>query len=1044
MLKEIFRRSCHHDDSSNKRKNEIVFVHGPSGVGKSKLVEESMRAHVFEVEDGYFVMGKFDQFSGSCRPFSAITDLLTDLVMMMIDQDEETELLRRENNLFSSKLLRTLIPNLSQLLPSEGETPPVVVEDEFFPNGHTFQQLKSACVQFLDTVSQFRPLLLYFDDLQWADEYSLEIIKAIACNNPSQRSSLLVICSLRDESVVDGEEYSIISQLPELLESMFSQEELLHRLKVTDIQLTNFSVDDINRMLQDATCLDEQTMFPLANVIFNKTHGHPHSIVEFLDLLQVNGFLYLNDSSKQIEWNIDQIVSETDVTDNVLDLVVRRAARLPTTAQQILEVAAYLGYHFDVGLLCRVVNSEYIVVETADDDKESIDQLVGNAMQDAIQQGMIEIRPQKSEMKWAHDTIQNAFYSIAVGAKRELLHYRIGRALKNEETLSDEILFLVAHHLNASASHIESLEERIELARINVDASILASSKAAFDSASTYLKSGLDLFDNKESLWNDHREVALDLYNRLCYVEYCTGNFDVCRDLFQMILSKARRSPESTATATYACMDSLAAQGNFENAISLGISALRDLGEPTPQRPNLAHVCVELFRARRALRGKTDDELLSLPKMRSERKKAALKLLCQICGYAYISIKQEEFLLAYAGLRMINLTMKYGKSPWTCYVYATAGVIDVVFDKYDSGYRFGKLAEALMETDPSSAIAVPRTLVVLHAIVMHWREDLQKTALENLRAHDLAAQNGDVDMSFMAAIGAAGASFQSGVPLFEVERQIRAFVQHSRDFRQESSTNLMLPFFQLVLNLQGHFEENVLTLTGEAMNELILMDELVNIRHDLAIFIMHNCKLKLAYLFGSHEMMLEEIPLVRDKVKKTSYGHYSRYDVEFYLALSYFSLYRKRRKRKYLRKGRALTKTFKTYVNQGVTNCESAYAILKAEKNTITNQRNKRKVAELFVRAAQTARERQFLHHEALANELASIYMIREEDYTEARGFVASALQLYDRWGGSAKRSSLEDVLADLMPRSLSADPYFRQMNETGCRVDLAHPVDFP
>jgi len=208
LLKESFRRSCLHDASSNKKKNEVVLVHGPSGVGKSELVEESMRNHVFEVEDGYFVMGKFDQFSWSCRPFSAITDLLTDLVMIMIDQVEGKELLRRTNNLFSTKLLQMLIPNLSQILPTEVETPPVVEEDEFLPNGHMFQQLKSACVQFLDMVSQFRPLLLYFDDLQWADEYSLEIIKAIACNDPAQRSSLSVICSLRDEFVVDGEEDS--------------------------------------------------------------------------------------------------------------------------------------------------------------------------------------------------------------------------------------------------------------------------------------------------------------------------------------------------------------------------------------------------------------------------------------------------------------------------------------------------------------------------------------------------------------------------------------------------------------------------------------------------------------------------------------------------------------------------------------------------------------------------------------------------------------------------------------------------------------------
>eukprot|EP00957_Ditylum_brightwellii_P076611 5822891-Ditylum_brightwellii.AAC.1 len=196
---------------------EMVLVSGRSGSGKSALVQ-LMREPITK-RGGYFLAGKFDHLR-QCEPLSAILDAFADYTEELIHRrnPEDSNRIRKAivesvGSVNGCVILAESIPALRRLLFEEQqpEGSQRVSSHSSSPKAATtieaqnrFQYVFRTFVRAI--VSPLRPLVLFLDDLQWADAASLDLIRVMVTD--SQTRSLLFLGCYRDNEVSDGHIFS--------------------------------------------------------------------------------------------------------------------------------------------------------------------------------------------------------------------------------------------------------------------------------------------------------------------------------------------------------------------------------------------------------------------------------------------------------------------------------------------------------------------------------------------------------------------------------------------------------------------------------------------------------------------------------------------------------------------------------------------------------------------------------------------------------------------------------------------------------------------
>ncbi|MEJ2203277.1 MAG: AAA family ATPase, partial [Gemmatimonadota bacterium] len=180
----------------------LLLVRGLSGIGKSMLVNEVHKPMV--ARRAYFAEGKYDQL-GMTDPLSAILQALTDLTRQILTEDEENIAEWRSRALSAvgdgARVLTNLIPELSELL---GEQPELLKLGAV----EARERFERTLLRFLQAAAApAHPLVLFLDDLQWADPASLRVLQQLL-TSPDTRNTL-VICAYRDNEVSPSHPFAL-------------------------------------------------------------------------------------------------------------------------------------------------------------------------------------------------------------------------------------------------------------------------------------------------------------------------------------------------------------------------------------------------------------------------------------------------------------------------------------------------------------------------------------------------------------------------------------------------------------------------------------------------------------------------------------------------------------------------------------------------------------------------------------------------------------------------------------------------------------------
>ena len=360
----------------------LICLAGEPGVGKSAMM--SALGEFVAVAGGRLLAGEFAAGNQNVphATFAEVTDQLVG--QLLAESDERLAAWRLKLSAAlgdDARVLVDLAPSWSLVL---GDLPAVAE----LPAAETRQRVHRSVRRLIEAVTEPQhPLVLAFDDLQWADNASLELISQLLRHPDSRR--LLVVGSYRSNEV--GPDHPLTAIIAELREHGVAETVTLRPLSRTAIAA----------ILNDTIHASRKQTLQLAEVVTSKTGGNPLFATQFLHSLNELGLLIFEQAGAGWVWDLDR-VRHVPATDNVVDLVTARMSRLGPRLRRLLEAAALLGVSFDVGTVSAASGRDPNAVA------EDLVQLLRTGLIVAVGGGLHVARSLTAEYRWSHDRVRQA------------------------------------------------------------------------------------------------------------------------------------------------------------------------------------------------------------------------------------------------------------------------------------------------------------------------------------------------------------------------------------------------------------------------------------------------------------------------------------------------------------------------------------------------------------------------------------------------------------------------------------------------------------
>lgn len=685
-LRLDLRRQQHHDlrqaycrwSCNNKRSPELVLLSGPSGSGKTHLVTFTLD-NVLSNDRAILIQGKFD-FLQRSEPYQAFVSALTEFAdKILTDEnhsDNDRSLHDKEKLTATAKnaileavgegagRLTSMIPALERLLGHQSYDNSVALrEDGISSFAYIFRRfVRSIC-------SCERPVVFLLKNLQWADPSSLDLLLSLLTDKDCHGALFIGTCC--DNTLQD-----VRSHVSLRLETLTRE-----RVPVTIVQICNLSEDEVANMTAKVLQLPKEHCLTLAHMIYLQTGGCLFYLVEFVRWLEEKTLLEFDTTEGRWQWEMEEIASFIG-PNCVGGFMIDKIKQLSPNVEEVLKVSSCLGV-LDPELLQMTVEVD-----------------VMSSLQSAVDDGLLVVVDRSSRaFQFAHDLVVKVAYALLQPENRRAFHLMIGRKIlhgldeQRDEQKLDKYVYILASQFILSGKLIQDRGEKDIVAALCLHAGRKAARSSTFQIASAYLNFGIELLG--PTCWRDHYVQSLELYNAAAEMALCTADFQVMEELLSTIFSNVRNAQDRLqpyATRIY----SFAVRDQQQHAIELGVAVLKELGETFPRRLLQIPITLrDLGKIRCALSQKSDAMLLRMPVMEDLTKVAAIRILNMVLLSSLIW--RPTFAIPVI-MRMVELTLRYGTSPWTATAFAAYATLCSIMGRVDEGYRFSQLALTVLES----------------------------------------------------------------------------------------------------------------------------------------------------------------------------------------------------------------------------------------------------------------------------------------------------------------------------------------------------------
>ncbi|WP_208340451.1 AAA family ATPase, partial [Aetokthonos hydrillicola] len=985
-------------DRVSKGTTEMMLVAGFSGIGKTAVVNEVHKPIV--KQRGYFIKGKFDQFQRNI-PFNGFVQAFRNLMGQLLTEND-SQIQQWKNKILeilgeNGQVIIDVVPELENII---GAQPPAV-ELSGTAAQNRFNLLFQKFTQLFTSLEH--PLVIFLDDLQWADLASLKLMQLLMVDT----GYLLLIGAYRDNEVNPG--HPLMLNLNDIQRT---------HCTINTITLAPLNQEQLNQLVADTLKCKESLALPLSRLVFQKTQGNPFFATQFLKALQQENIIQFNFELGYWQCDIAQIKTQA-VTDDVVNFMALQLGKLPRLTQQVLQIAACIGNQFDIATLAIVLEKSEL--ETA------------KSLWKALQEGLIlpisdvykfyqgednerfilspkDTSKRIAKYQFLHDRVQQAAYFLIPDDQKTPTHLKIGQLLLQNlsEIEQEEKLFDIVEHLNLAQELIVQPRERQALAELNLRAGVKARNSTAYPAARVYLQIGIDLL--QANSWSHQYELALNLYLTSAEVSYLNGDFEGMEQQATLVLQQAKTVLDKVKIYEIQ-IAAKTLQSYVLEAIDVGRTALLQLGIELPKESDKAEIGKAVQTLANQLENIEVETLINLPLTNDAETQSAMHIM----GILFAPVIQGmPSLLPWLSSKMVSLSLQFGNTISSTIGYALHGlVMSAFFADAVTGYAFGKVALNLLEKFNSQKIK-PIVMFLFGNFIQPHREPLRDSIQTLKVAYDTGIDTGDFMHAGFSLATHSNSKFFSGEELDSFVKDMANYSVALAQIKQYAA--------QAYVNLGKQTAENLIEpvsqphyLTGNTYSETVMLPKHRHDNDQTAIVEVYIYKLILAYIFGNYADAINYVAEAQLSLKAVS-GSIFVPIFYFYAALTHLTRILNEPEKEQA-EILAIVKTYQTilvqFAHHAPMNQQHKVDLVEAEKHRILGKNYE--AADWYDRAIAGAKANKYIQEEALANELAAKFYLNLGREKFAELYMQQAYYCYAKWGAKAKIDDLEKLYPHLL-----------------------------
>ncbi len=835
------------------------------------------------------------------------------------------------------------------------------------------------------------PLVVFLDDLQWADPASLHLVESMLGDDTL--AHFLLIGAYRDNEVDAAHPLFL------LLEALAPQ-----GVPITRIHLGPLGREDVRHILADTLHATPDAVAALAEHVLRKTGGNPFFMDAFLRLLHEDGLLRREHGRAGWRWDMAELEA-APATDNVTELLGAKIRRLPAELQHTLRLAACVGNRFDLHTLAIVAGRSIADLYGSLTEATREGLLIPSAEPELVSEGAQEPLFLVREYAFVHDRIQQAAYALIPGPDLPGIHLDVGRLLwaSLDEAEREERLFELVDHLNLGRGllHAGSAEPwtPVALAAQNLAAGRRARLAAAYDAAWHYLEIGMELCG---AAWDEHHDLVLSLHALAADVAYCRADSERSLALIETTLARARSVLVKARLYGLSIIQNTN-QGRAQQALQAGRLALALLDQSFPEPDDVpAAVAEELACILRLLGDRPLASLLDAPAMTSETHQATLEILATLAPTTFIA---DTALFEILAARMARITLEHGQARQSAFGYALYALLLTKGRDYQRGYEFAALGWALSKRVNDPAIeARAGEILVGHA--HHWARPLQSADAIAVEAFRAALQSGELQYAGYLLMVRVANHFYQGLSLQRIRDEACSFLPFGARNKNTVVTNAIEGVRMAATYLAGATDgDGVFDLADDSAY-------IERCRAEQGLFGLaqyHVLKGQVLYTFGRYQDALAAVT-VAEEMRPYMTSFFVEAALSFYCALCLLALIpdaSPAEQQTYRQTLAVHRQRIQIWVESCPDNFRHMQLLIDAEVARVSG--DDFAAVQCFAQSIEHAHARDLYPELALAHERAARFWLAKGQTRYASAHLEDAHYAYATWGAQRKCAQLEE-----------------------------------
>jgi len=513
-----------------------------------------------------------------------------------------------------------------------------------------------------------------------------------------------------------------------------------------------------------------------------------------------------------------------------------------------------------------------------------------------------------------------------------------------------------------------------------------------------------------EERWSEENfELSFEIMESLARMQLIVGDFASCKETTREALHHGK-TVEMKIHLLLVDVEVRMAGIEVDDALTTANQALKSLGVVMPRKTNIWHIRSKLLKVKRMLRGKADQDILSLPIIQDCVATSTVKLLMHVCSFCLA--KDDMGAGMYAALLATEFTLKAGLTPYSSSAFVFYGIAELSLGNIDRACKYGHLALAMLER-MSCKESECTTVGFALAFIQFRKQPFDELIDPLLRAADSGYKRGDVMYATYCSSQCYYMQNYLGTNLTTLEVSMRASYDKVRELGQDGTILWLQPLLQYVLNMQSDDSkwEQISLLSGEIMKEEEYFRQVDEANHPILTVIGALVKAEIACFFDRYSdaaVMFEKIEAAEETIQLS----YASLSYCWNAARTHYSLFEHSRKRYHLRKGRRYRRLLQRMVGAECPNAVPLLAFLVVQESMLRRgDMTDAALRDVYDRGIVCLADAKLVHLEGVLNEKAGFAFARRGLRVEAERYFHRALHIYrNDWGAIAKYNWLQEM----------------------------------